>query len=149
MNLSDCSTAVRTRLGSLYIHLYLQNYKGRNYYHPTLLTDFTRRETVADLGGGCPRRALPLRPKIFSISCSFSHNLVKSYVGAPWRVGAPSYGESWIRPWEVWYYQRKSIVQQQKVGNKIKGNLKTKQKYFMHVRSLLVAHCRKKANNGF
>ena len=40
MNLSDCSTAARTRLGSLYIHLYLQNYKGRNYYYPTLLTDF-------------------------------------------------------------------------------------------------------------
>ena len=59
MNLSDCSTAVRTRLGSLYIHLYLQNYKGRNYYHPTLLTDFTRREAVADLGWVPPARAPP------------------------------------------------------------------------------------------
>ena len=35
----------------------------------------------------------PLRPKMLSISCSFSQNLAKSY------VGAPSYGESWIRPW--------------------------------------------------
>ena len=34
----------------------------------------------ADLGG--PARA-PLRHKIFSISCSFSQNLAKSYVGAP------------------------------------------------------------------
>ena len=42
--------------------------------------------------GGCPRRAP--RPKIFSISYSFSQNLAKSY------VGAPSYGESWIRPWD-------------------------------------------------
>ena len=37
--------------------------------------------------GGAPG-ASPPRPKIFSISCSFSQNLVKSYVGAPlegWR----------------------------------------------------------------
>ena len=32
MNLSDCSTAVRTRLGSLYIHLYLQNYKPKEKF---------------------------------------------------------------------------------------------------------------------
>ena len=39
---------------------------------------------VADLGGGAPgARPLPLRPKIFSISCSFSQNLAKSYVGVP------------------------------------------------------------------
>ena len=38
----------------------------------------------------------------FSISCSFWENLTKSYVGAPpRRVGAPSYRESWIRPWPV------------------------------------------------
>ena len=43
--------------------------------------------------GGRPRRAPLLRPKIFSISCSFSENLAKSYVGA-----SPSYRESWIRP---------------------------------------------------
>ena len=37
---------------------------------------------VADLVGAHPARA-PLRPKIFSISCSFSQNLAKSYVGVP------------------------------------------------------------------
>ena len=42
---------------------------------------------------GAPPACAPLRPKIFSISCSFSQNLAKSYVGArTWRVGA------WIRP---------------------------------------------------
>ena len=30
MNLSDCSTVVRTPLWSLYIHLYLPSYKDRN-----------------------------------------------------------------------------------------------------------------------
>ena len=50
--------------------------------------------------GGSKRGAPPpLRPKIFSISCSFLENLTYSYVGAPRRVGAPSYRESWIRPW--------------------------------------------------
>ena len=41
--------------------------------------------TVADLRGAPPP---PLQTKIFSISCSFSENLAKSYVGAPlesWR----------------------------------------------------------------
>ena len=52
---------------------------------------------VADLGGHS-RRAPPLRAKIFLISCSFSQNLAKSYVGAPPRPGAPSYGKCWIRP---------------------------------------------------
>ena len=33
-----------------------------------------------------------------SISCSFSQNLAKSYVGAPQMAGAPSYGKSWIHP---------------------------------------------------
>ena len=40
--------------------------------------------SVADSRGD----ASPLRPKIFSISCSFSENLAKSYVGVPlecWR----------------------------------------------------------------
>ena len=48
--------------------------------------------------GGAPGARPPPRPKIFSISCSFSRNLAKSYVGALRRVGAPFYGESWIRP---------------------------------------------------
>ena len=38
---------------------------------------------------GRAQRAPPLRPKIFSISCSFSQNLAKSYVGAPPRRLAP------------------------------------------------------------
>ena len=38
--------------------------------------------------GGAPG-ARPLRPKIFSISCSFSQNLVKSYVGAPLEIWRP------------------------------------------------------------
>ena len=61
-------------------------------------------KTVSLLSGGFrgrPRRVPPLRPKIFLISCSFSQNLAKSYVGAPPpppRVGATSYGKSWICP---------------------------------------------------
>ena len=47
---------------------------------------------------GAPPACAPLWPKIFLISCSFLENLTKSYVGAPQRVGAPSYRESWIRP---------------------------------------------------
>ena len=34
----------------------------------------------------------------FSISCSFSENLAKSYVGAPWRVGAPPIGNPGSTP---------------------------------------------------
>ena len=37
-------------------------------------------------------RDAPLDVQILSISCSFGENLAKSYVGAPWRVGAPTYG---------------------------------------------------------
>ena len=41
----------------------------------------------------------PLRTKIFLFSCSFWENLC---IGAfPWRVGAPSYGESLIRPCRI------------------------------------------------
>ena len=43
---------------------------------------------VADLGGAHPARPPP-RSKIFSISCSFSENLTKSYVGVPPRGLAP------------------------------------------------------------
>ena len=36
---------------------------------------------------GVPRCLPPLRPKMFSISCSFGVNFTKSYVGAPsWRM---------------------------------------------------------------
>ena len=34
----------------------------------------------------------PAPPKMFSISCSFSENLVKSYVGAPGGLAAPPTG---------------------------------------------------------
>ena len=40
-----------------------------------------------------------LRPKIFSISCSFSKKIVSWH---PLRVGATSHRESWIRPWVRW-----------------------------------------------
>ena len=70
--------------------------------------------SVADLGGAPGARPLPLpnttpppphpQTKIFSISCSYSENLIKLYVGAPHcRVGAPSYGKSWIRPWYCYF----------------------------------------------
>ena len=49
---------------------------------------------------GEPNPPTPPRPKIFSISCSFSEILTKLYVGVPHppKVGAPSHRESWIRP---------------------------------------------------
>ena len=53
----------------------------RQAYHDLRQGVINLSEPVTDLGG-------PLRPKIFSISCSFSQNLAKSYVGAPlkgWR----------------------------------------------------------------
>ena len=53
------------------------------------IRNFSLQIAVADLGGRTRRaKYSPLRPKIFSISCSFSQNLAKSYVGAPpegWR----------------------------------------------------------------
>ena len=40
-----------------------------------------------------------LRPKIFSISCSFYlENLAKLYVGAPCKVGAPPTGNAGTAP---------------------------------------------------
>ena len=54
--------------------------------------------TVADLHSKI-LDAPPPPVQILSISCSFWENLAKSYVGAPWRVGAPSSGKSWIRHW--------------------------------------------------
>ena len=45
--------------------------------------------------------------RIYGPKCSqfhavyFLENLAKLYVGAPWRVSAPSYEESWIPPWPV------------------------------------------------
>ena len=62
-----------------------------------LLTKKLFNESFRDPPLGDPRGGgRPPRTKIFLISCSFWENL---YVGAsPWRVGAPSCGESWIRP---------------------------------------------------
>ena len=64
-------------------------------------------DAVADLRGGggrAPDARLSLRPKIFSISCTFSKNLAKSY------VGAPSCGESWIRPCGDVCYKKTQII---------------------------------------
>ena len=47
------------------------------------------------------KRSAPIRPKIFSISWKFLEILTKSYVGTPRMVSAPSCGESWIRPWDL------------------------------------------------
>ena len=49
--------------------------------------------------GRRPRRAPPLRTKIFLISCSFWENLANVYVGAPQELAAPP--ESCIRPWYI------------------------------------------------
>ena len=49
---------------------------------------------------GTPPAKAPLRPKIFSISCSFFFfgNLENLFLDAPGGVAPLSYGESWIRP---------------------------------------------------
>ena len=46
-------------------------------------------QVKATCGGGSKGGASPLRPKIFSISCSFREILTKSYVGTPPRGSAP------------------------------------------------------------
>ena len=46
--------------------------------------------------GGTP--GAPLRPKIFSISCSFSENLAKSYVSAPAGLAPPPTGNPGSAP---------------------------------------------------
>ena len=52
---------------------------------------------VAYLMGAPPHS---LWPNMFSISCSFFFWTIwqTCMLASPWRVGAPSYGESWIRP---------------------------------------------------
>ena len=45
---------------------------------------------VADLRGSA--RDVRPRVQILLISCSFGGNLAKSYIGAPWRVGAATSG---------------------------------------------------------
>ena len=46
---------------------------------------------------GCSFDAFTGGVQILSISCTFWENLTKLYVGAPWKVGAPTSGKSWIR----------------------------------------------------
>ena len=62
-------------------------------------TTYLRRKymSVADLGGW-PGARPPLQPKIFSISCSFSQNLAKSYVGAPGELAPPPMGNPGSAP---------------------------------------------------
>ena len=48
-------------------------------------------------GGG--EDARPWGPNFLLILCSFREILIKSYPGAPLRVGALSSGKSWIRHW--------------------------------------------------
>ena len=56
------------------------------------------RKSVADLRGH------PLWPKVFSIPCSFWKKRGKFVYWRPpsplWSIGAPSYGNSWNRPWK-------------------------------------------------
>ena len=50
--------------------------------------------------GGSKGALPPPTAEKFLNFMQFFENLAKSYVGAlPWRLGAPSYGEHWIRPW--------------------------------------------------
>ena len=62
---------------------------------------------VADLGGHT-QHTPPPQSKIFLISCSFSENLTKSYVGAPQRVGAPPTGNPGSAP--VYHYSTASTA---------------------------------------
>ena len=64
---------------------------------------------VADLGGA--PGASPIWPKIFSISCSFSENLTKSYVGTPRGWAPPPTGNPGSAPADhfttLWDYLNK------------------------------------------
>ena len=53
--------------------------------------------TLAD-ARGVPGMHAPWGIQILSFSCSFCENLANLYVGPPWRIGTPSYRESWIHP---------------------------------------------------
>ena len=57
---------------------------------------------VADLRGGAPGARPPYGPK-FSLFHAVFQKIWENNRSAPppGRVGAPSYGESWIRPWDV------------------------------------------------
>ena len=90
-----------------------------NAYTP----DFMAEESMVWLNenhGGSKGHA-PVRPKNFSISYSFWKILAKSNVGTPWRFGALSYGESWIRPCFV--HSRKLYIHCRKMKIKLWENL--------------------------
>ena len=54
---------------------------------------------VADLGGGGPgSRPPPHGPKFSQFHAVFHKIWQNHMLAPPWRVGAPSYGVSWIRP---------------------------------------------------
>ena len=50
-------------------------------------------------------RGAPLYgPKYSQFQAVFQKIWQNHMLATPWRVGAPSYGESWIRPWEPFTY---------------------------------------------
>ena len=53
---------------------------------------------VAGFRGAPPARALPYSPKCSQFHAVFRKFWQNHMLAPPWRVGAPSYGESWIRP---------------------------------------------------
>ena len=57
--------------------------------------------TVADLGGAHPARAPPTAQNFLNFMQFFVKFGKIICWRPPWRVGAPSYGESWIRPWSI------------------------------------------------
>ena len=69
--------------------------------HQVLQSGFWDQSAVADLRGARDARPPPRWVHILSILCSFRGNLAKSYVGAPWRVGAPTSEKSWMRHWSA------------------------------------------------
>ena len=90
-----------------------------NYTDVTQLMQQTQQNIVSAVAHprGRLRHAPPLRTKIFLISCSFGENLANLYVGGPLGLGAPSYGESCIRPCsELWWGKAPSLFNCQNVA---------------------------------
>ena len=63
-------------------------------------------QPVADLGGVPP--APPLYGSKFSQFLKFGK--IICWCPPPWRVGAPSYGESWIRPWQLYMDLKENVM---------------------------------------
>ena len=85
--LDESSMAIHTRI---YSHGHLR--QQLLLWHRPLFCCRHRR-----MQGGVGDARAPFGVQILSILCSFYENLLKSYVGKPWRVGAPTSGKSWIR----------------------------------------------------